>query len=114
MSGPTSLVPMAFVRSVPGSIAFYGLLGFSVGDTYTPPAQEEPSWAWLRSGGAHLMVTKASHPVDPEQQAVLFCLYSDDLPAFHARLEVAGLAVGEITFPFDCPRGEFRLKDPDG
>ena len=109
-----SLVPMAFVGSVPRSIEFYRKVGFEVGNTFTPPERKEPTWAWLRSGSAHLMVARASHPVDASQQAVLFYLYCDDVPSFRGALERQGLAVGEITYPFYSPRGEFRLTDPDG
>jgi hypothetical protein len=38
---------MAFVRSVPRSIAFYQTLGFVVGNTHSPEGAREPSWAWL-------------------------------------------------------------------
>jgi hypothetical protein len=65
------LVPMAFVADVPRSIEYYGALGFSVGNTFTPPDSDGPVWAWLRSGDAQLMVSKASEPVIPGQQAVL-------------------------------------------
>lgn len=83
MPSLNSLVPMMFVASVPRSIEFYAKVGFEVDNTFVPPGQTEPSWAWLRSGGAHLMVA-ASEPV----------------PA-------------EIEYPFYAPRGEFRVKDPD-
>jgi hypothetical protein len=43
---------MMFVKSVPRSIQFYGKLGFEVGNSFTPPGQTEPTWAWLESGGA--------------------------------------------------------------
>lgn len=51
-----SLVPMAFVESVPRSVQFYRRLGFEVGHSHTPPGEIEPTWAWLASGGARLMV----------------------------------------------------------
>jgi hypothetical protein len=41
---------MAFVADVRRSIAFYEQLGFSVGNTFTPPEADEPVWAWLDSG----------------------------------------------------------------
>ena len=109
-----SLVPMAFVRSVPLSIEFYGRLGFEVGNTHTPEGGAEPVWAWLRSGDAHLMLARASHPVDPENQAVLFYLYSPDVAAFRTKLIEAGVEAGPIQTPFYAPRGEFRVTDPDG
>lgn len=114
MTRLSSLVPMIFVKSVPRSVEFYQKLGFDVGNTFTQPDAEEPTWAWLRSGGAHLMLAKASHPVDASQQAVLFYVYCDDVLAFRAQLQAAGVSVGEVTYPFYSPRGEFRVADPDG
>jgi hypothetical protein len=46
---------MAHVKSVAASIAFYRRLGFEVENTFTPPEQEDPSWANLASGRAQLM-----------------------------------------------------------
>lgn len=108
------LVPMAFVADVQRSIAFYEHLGFSVGNTFTPPDASEPGWAWLTSAGADLMVTKASEPVIPEQQAILFYLYADDVEQARAELEASGLNPGPIAKPFYAAHGEFRLVDPDG
>jgi hypothetical protein len=52
--------------------------------------------------------------VDPAAQAVLFYLYFDDIAATHARMKREGFEVGEMAFPFYCPKGEFRIIDPDG
>jgi len=109
-----SLVPMVFVASVPRSIEFYGRLGFEVDNSFTPPGQAEPSWAWLRSGGAHLMVARASEPVIASAQAVILYVYCEDVPSFRANLMRKGVEVGEIGYPFYAPRGEFRVVDPDG
>jgi len=32
----------------------------------------------------------------------------------HAALHAPGVAVGHTTYPFYCPKGEFRTTDPDG
>jgi catechol 2,3-dioxygenase-like lactoylglutathione lyase family enzyme len=109
-----SLVPMAFVRSVTDSIAFYAKLGFEVGNTHTPEGGVEPVWAWLESGGAQLMLAKASEPVDARAQAVLFYAYCPDVAAFRTALLDVGVEAGPITRPFYAPRGEFRVTDPDG
>jgi catechol 2,3-dioxygenase-like lactoylglutathione lyase family enzyme len=109
-----SLVPMAFVESVPRSIEFYRKLGFREAGTHTPEGGKEPVWAWLTSEGAQLMLAKASEPVDPEKQAVLFYLYSSELDPYRDRLIEAGVAAGTIEKPFYAPRGEFRIVDPDG
>ncbi len=109
-----ALVPMAFVASVPRSIAFYQKLGLAVANTHQPESEPEPVWAWLKSDRAQLMLAKASHPVDPEEQAVLFYLYCDDVAAFREEIVGRGVEAGPIQSPFYAPRGEFRVKDPDG
>jgi hypothetical protein len=108
------IVAMAFVADVTRSISFYEHLGFSVENSFTPPDTEVPSWAWLESGDAQLMVARAGEPVIPEQQAVLFYLYVEDVATAREALATAGLEPGPITTPFYAPRGEFRLVDPDG
>ena len=111
---PRSLVPLAYVQSVPRSIAFYAKLGFETGNTHVPEGGTEPVWAWLRSAGAQLMLARASDPVDPAAQAVLFYLYCDGVAAFRGALIEAGIEAGPIRYPFYAPRGEFRVADPDG
>lgn len=105
---------MIFVKSVLRSIEFYKKLGFEAGNTFTPADRTEPTWAWLQAGGAHLMVTLASEPVDAAQQAIIFYLYCEDVPSFRAALEKEGLKVGAIEYPFYSPRGQFCLVDCDG
>jgi len=110
-----SLVPLAHVGSLPDSIAFYRKLGFEVRNTFVPEGRVDPTWAWLESeGGAKLMVALADEPVIADQQAVLFYLYSDEMPATRSRLHEAGIPVGAIEYPFYAPRGEFRVHDSDG
>jgi hypothetical protein len=109
-----SIVAMIHVKSVPDSIAFYQKLGLDVGNTFTPTGQEEPGWAWLYSGEAQLMVTKADEPVIGSQQAVLFYVYCEDVVAKRAELERAGVSVAPMQYPFYAPKGEFRIQDPDG
>jgi Glyoxalase/Bleomycin resistance protein/Dioxygenase superfamily len=111
---PTSLVPLAHVQSVNGSIEFYKKLGFTEGNTHTPEGGSEPVWAWLKSGGAHLMLGQAGEPVEPGKQAVLFYVYCDDVAGFRNKLLESGVDAGPITHPFYAPRGEFRVTDPDG
>lgn len=107
-----NLTPIAAVRNVTASIAFYRTLGFEVGNTFTPDGDSEPSWAWLTSGGAQLMIARAEELIASEH-AVIFYLYCDDVAAKRAELAAAGVAVGEIAYPFYAPRGEFRVNDPD-
>jgi len=108
------LVPMAFVADVERSIEFYSHLGFEVGNTFCADDAPKPTWAWLQSGEAQLMLAAASHPVIAEQQRVLFYVYTDDVAAARESLIEAGLDPGIITMPFYAPRGEFQLEDPDG
>ena len=112
-NAPKALVPFAHVKSVSASIAFYEKLGFTVGNTVVPAGETEPVWAWMQSGGAQIMLGRADGPFDADQQAVLFYIYVDDLPAKHAALKAAGIGVGEIQLRFYAPRGEFRVHDPD-
>jgi len=115
MPGPVrALVPMVHVRSVAASIAFYARLGFEVDNTVAPADQEEPSWAYLGSDRAQLMLSKADEPVVAGQQGVLFYAYCDDVPALRERLLADGVAAGPIARPFYAPDGEFRIEDPDG
>ena len=111
---PRSIVAMAHVRDVPRSIAFYEQLGLVVTGSHTPEGFTDPVWAHLSSGNAHLMLAVASDPVGPHEQAVLFYLYFDDILATHAALREKGFAVGDVSYPFYCPKGEFRLTDPEG
>ena len=109
-----SLVPLAHVQSVPRSVEFYRKLRFVVKNSHMPEGGAEPVWAWLESGGAHLMVSRAGEPVDPRAQAVLFYLYCPDVTAFRSTLVESGVEAGPMRHPFWAPRGEFRVEDPDG
>jgi len=110
----TALVPMAHVANVSASAAFCSALGFEQCAGFTPPGEDRPSWVWLRSGGAELMLARASEPVVASQQAILFYLYCADVGRLHGEIAGAGLAPGPIATPFYNPDGEFRLVDPDG
>ncbi|HKV34983.1 MAG TPA: VOC family protein [Pyrinomonadaceae bacterium] len=108
------LVPMVSVADVERSMEFYGQLGFEVGNTFTPERATGPTWAWLYSDRAQLMLTAAEEPVVADQQRVLFYIYTDDAAAARASVAEAGLNPGPITTPFYAPHGEFQLIDPDG
>ena len=108
------LVPMISVVDVERSIAFYQHLGFQVGNTFAAEGAAKPAWAWLYSDRAQLMLSSAAKPIVPEQQSVLFYIYTDDVAAARAALVEAGLSPGEIRTEFYAPRGEFELVDPDG
>ena len=111
---PKQVVALAYVADVRASVAFYEQLGFEVGYSHADPGSGETVWVALERAQASLMLGKASEPVVAAQQAVLFYLYYDDIAAVHAALAARGLPVGEMSYPFYCPKGEFRLLDPDG
>lgn len=123
------LVPMAFVADVARSVRFYARLGFALERSLAAP---DGGWQWaaVASGRARLMFTRASAPVVPEQQAILFYLYTADLEGLRAHLLRDGLRDGgafcgrpvsgereglvfRITYPDYMPKGEMRVEDPD-
>ena len=108
------IVGLLHVLSVPRSINFYAKLGFEVVNSFTPPDSPDPTWAYVRNGGAHLMFGQAEEPVVPSQQGVLFYVYSEKLEDRHRALLEAGVAAGPVVRPFYSPLGEFRVEDPDG
>jgi|SwirhisoilCB3_FD_contig_123_46452_length_3029_multi_8_in_2_out_2_3 catechol 2,3-dioxygenase-like lactoylglutathione lyase family enzyme len=107
-----SLVPMAHVSDVAKSADFYRLLGFEVKNTFEQEGKLQ--WAWLQNGGAGLMLSRSSRPMNPGAQDVLFYMYAPDVAAYRAELESKGVKAGPIKYPFYSPRGEFRIDDPDG
>ena len=108
-----SLVPMVSVADVERSIEFYAHLGFEVANTFACEGETKPSWAWIRSREAQLMLA-ASPDLIPEKRTVLFYVYTEDVAAARASLAAENLNPGEITTPFYSPGGEFELVDPDG
>jgi predicted enzyme related to lactoylglutathione lyase len=108
-----SIVPMISVSDVERSINFYSHLGFEVENTFACEGETKPSWAWLQSGDAALMLT-AEAESNTTKHTVLFYFYADDVTAARASLVDAGLNPGAITTPFYAPQGGFELVDPDG
>ena len=108
------LVPLVSVADVERSIEFYQKLGFEVGNTFVPADGVKPSWAWVHSDNAQLMLATASQPIIANQQRVLFYIYTDDVATARESLVQSGLSAGEIATPFYAPRGEFQVIDPDG
>jgi hypothetical protein len=107
-----NLIPFVHVAGVARSIAFYELLGFEVKDTYEHDGRLD--WAALESGRGELMLARASRSIDRSQQAVLFYLYSDDLPGLRDHLLANAVAVGEIVDGSPGPEREMGVADPDG
>jgi hypothetical protein len=112
MAAITHLIAMAHVADVERSIRFYELLGFQAAGKHTNDGTLV--WATVRSADAWLMFSRATAPVIPEQQAVLFYLYAEGLVALRQSLIGSGVAVSEITYPFFMQKGEMRVQDPDG
>jgi len=128
-------VPMAHVADVDRSIEFYTLLGFSC-DSRFFDGNGRTYYAAMSSGQAELMLVLASGPVDANQQAVLFYMYSQDVHALRTYLlgkgiPDAGRAPGlrtpgntakpippgpslfDLTYPHYMNEGELRVHDPD-
>ncbi len=76
------------------------------------------------------MFAMSSGPIDAEQQAVLFYMYSDDVAGLRQHLLKSGLADGgdycgqlgpnngrsivfDVSYPDYMPAGEIRVADPD-
>jgi catechol 2,3-dioxygenase-like lactoylglutathione lyase family enzyme len=106
------LIPFVHVSELDRSVSFYEKLGFTVTDTHEH--EGELDWVALESGTARLMLARASAPIDPRQQAVLFYLYSQDLHALRDRLLAQGLHPREIRDGTPGPRQEIGIADPDG
>jgi len=108
-----SVVPLISVADVQRSIDFYAHLGFEVENTFACEGETKPSWAWLQSGDAALMLAAESES-NSAKQTVIFYFYAEDVTAAHTSLIEAGLNPGAIATPFYAPQGEFELVDPDG
>ena len=112
------LTAYAHVADVRRSIEFYERLGLGVENTHDVGGVLV--WALLASSSdvstarARLMLARASGPVEPSVQAVLFYCWTPDVRLLHDELAAAGVEVGEIEHPFYMPAGEFRTSDPDG
>lgn len=129
------LVAMAHVADVDAAAAFYALLGFSIESRYQRP-DGITNFVGLISGAAKLFLARASGPIVPSQQAVLFYMYTADVQSLREHLLQQGLeeggvppgfrkagaaghmpernAVYSICYPFYMPDGELRVQDLDG
>lgn len=131
------LVPLVHAADVEASLAFYSLFGFE----FDEPMRDEQGNAFFGSaaapnpnpgkGPAEIMFARASAPIVPETQAVIFYLYTHDVAALRAHLLASGLFDGgkycgqrgpnngrrvvfEISYPDYMAHGELRIADPDG
>jgi catechol 2,3-dioxygenase-like lactoylglutathione lyase family enzyme len=103
--------PMLHVSSIERSIPFYELLGFELVDT---DRCEPLGWARLHCQGGAVMMLRAEEAMNPRVQAVMFVMYTPDLPEFRERLIEQRIEVSNIEFPDHGPSGEVYLEDPDG
>jgi hypothetical protein len=108
-----ALVPMAQVADVSRSIDWYVKLGFVAEHTLTLEGRPM-QWAYLRNGGAQLMLVRSSRRLDPGAQDVSFYLYAPGVAAYRDKLISLGLNPSELSFPPYAVHGEFRIDDPDG
>lgn len=109
----TGLIPMAHAADVQRSADFYQNLGMEIRGSRRDPSGKL-QWVQLGCEHVHLMFARASEPVIPSQQAVLFYLYSLDLIALRDHSLNTGVKVSSITYPDYMPKGEIRVEDPDG
>jgi hypothetical protein len=124
------LVPFVHVADVEASLAFYALLGFAP-QNIMKDVRGRASWALAQSAKAEIMLARADGPVDAEQQAVLFYMYSTDIAGVRRHLLENGLRDGgvyhgvkglndrpgmvfEVAHRDYMPGGEVRIADPDG
>jgi hypothetical protein len=108
----TGLIPMAHAADVQRAADFYQL-GMEIRGSLRDPAGNL-QWVHLNCVHADVMFTRASEPIVPSQQAVVFYLYSPDLVALREHLLTRGVKVSNITYPDYMPKGEICLEDPDG
>jgi len=128
-------IAMVHVADVDAAEQFYALLGFQCDSRYTRD-DGITNFAGMNSGKARLFLTRASEPIIPSQQAVLFYMYSNDVKGLREHLLARGLedggvppglrkrgeeghmpeknAVYAICHPFYMPEGELRVQDRDG
>ena len=99
------LVPFVHVADVDASLDFYALLGFVQNNTLRDPAGRA-FWSLAQSGNAEIMFSRASGPIDPAQQAVLFYMYSTDVAALRRHLLAKGLHDGARLADINIPGGE--------
>ncbi len=124
------LVPYVHVADVEASLAFYTTLGFTPVNVMKD-VDGKMFWVLARSAAAEIMLAQASGPIDAEQQAVLFYMYSPDLSTLRVALLESGLRdagiyrgerspdhttrmVHAIAHPAHMKNGELRVVDPDG
>jgi catechol 2,3-dioxygenase-like lactoylglutathione lyase family enzyme len=116
------LCPLIQVFDMPKSLAFYqDLLGFEI--VQQAPPGDDCDWAWLRRGGAELMLNTMfeadSRPEAPDAARVLghsdtsLFIGAPDVEAMYAYLRSHGLDVPPPVVR-DYGMKQLCLRDPDG
>ena len=110
---PKAVVALLHVADVERSISFYEKLGFELGNEPLKNDLGVKTFSWMHHGSAaQIMLTRAV--LDSGSRHVMFYLYVSDMTAYRQQVISRGVAVGEVTYPFWSPNGEFRVDDPDG
>lgn len=129
----TENIPMAHVRDVDLSAAFYEMLGFVCQSRFAGP-DGGTNWCMMSSGDAKLMLARASGKINSAEQAVLFYMYSCNVTGLREHLLLSGVPDGgvpefegspverpalapgvfRVVTRFFMPAGELRIHDPDG
>jgi predicted lactoylglutathione lyase len=113
--GLKAVVALLHVADVQRSIGFYQKLGFDLGNEPLKNDQGVKTFAWMHHGkAAQIMLTHTGRPLNLGAQEVMFYLYVADMPAYREQVIDRGVEIGELTYPFWSPKGEFRIDDPDG
>lgn len=124
------MVPFVHVTDVQESLYFYSKLGFSL-ENAMKDTDGKMFWVLAQSSAAEIMLAQASGPIDAEQQAVIFYMYSPNLSTLRSTMIESGLRdagvycgkrspddstqmVYEIAHPDYMKHGEMRVVDPDG
>jgi catechol 2,3-dioxygenase-like lactoylglutathione lyase family enzyme len=102
------LIPMLPVESMPRSVEFYRILGFTV-------ENKNDSWGWamLKLDECRLMVDQSINPHAGIPRLGVLYLYPNDIFEYHESLRRQGLTVPDLDKTF-YGMVEFRLDDPDG
>ena len=106
------LVPFAHVADPARSIDFYRRLGFTPSNVWEYGG--DLAGAFLVCGNARLLISLATAPINPEEQAILLYLYTDHVGVLREQLLADGIQVSEVQHPSHMPAGEILLHDPDG
>lgn len=104
------LTPMLNVADVAASIAWYVSIGFEVLNTFEEDGA--PNWAYLRCGGADIMVNRRDLPREASLGGNLY-IYVDDVDALWAALEDRVTVSEPLVDQFYGMR-DFWIEDPDG